>query len=41
VIKDNTAITQLGFDPIIGNLPIFAEAAADPYLPEQHARKYL
>ncbi|MCI4432472.1 MAG: tail fiber protein [Nitrosopumilus sp.] len=34
MIKDNTAISQLGFDPIIGNLPIFAEAALDPYLGE-------
>ena len=34
VIKDNAAITQLGFDPIIGNLPIFADAAVDPYLGE-------
>ena len=33
-IRDNPAIVELGFDPIIGNLPIFAEASADPYLGE-------
>jgi len=34
LIRDNAAITQLGFDPFIGSLPIFAEATGEPFLGE-------
>ena len=33
LIRDNAAITQLGFDPFIGSLPIFAEAG-EPFIGE-------
>lgn len=33
-MRDNAAIEQLGFDPFIGNLPIFAEASSEPFLGE-------
>ena len=34
LMRDNAAITQLGFDPFFGNLPIFAEAQGEPFLGE-------
>jgi len=34
LVRDSPAIVELGFDPIIGNLPIFAEAASEPFIGE-------
>ena len=33
-MRGNPVIVELGFDPIIASLPIFAEAAVDPYIGE-------